>query len=105
MDGRCGKCHHDGSAHDPKGVCRMCCCDRFFDDGGHAFPSVPEHAFDGMSLRDYFASRAPITDTVLKTSQRIAGDRTESQYDRRVFDAIADYAYGYADAMLDRRQR
>jgi hypothetical protein len=63
--------------------------------GGPAFP-IPnvDHAYDGMSLRDYFAARA---------MQGIIG--TQPYPDGIVTVGIAGDAYAIADAMLKTREQ
>lgn len=61
---------------------------------GPAFP-VPslshDEDFNGMSLRDYFAAKA------------MQGFNANSRYDDYTHDAVAEIAYGQADAMLAAR--
>jgi len=76
------------------------------ETGGPAFPSglidpsTPEDAVlpinNGMTLRDYFASRA---------MEGIYASNTEHDHeDAHIFDAVAEAAYKQADAMLKARQ-
>ena len=68
------------------------------DTGGPAFPTHPEGALihDGMTLRDYFASKA---------MEGILASNTEHEHeDAHIFDAIAEASYKQADAMLKARQ-
>ena len=67
------------------------------NDGGPAFPNVPDGAGDkwsdcdkGLSLRDYFAAQA------------MQGflSRSDGQWS---LDSVTENAYRVADAMLDRR--
>lgn len=70
------------------------------DTSGPAFPVFPETggghaaAFQGMTLRDYFAAKAMqgITSTLSGTAPVL-------------YDAIADDAYTIADAMLKAREQ
>ena len=65
------------------------------ETGGPAFPSVFDHD-RGMSLRDYFASKA---------MEGIYASNTEHDHeDAHIFDAVAEAAYKQADAMLKARQ-
>ncbi len=85
------------------------------EDGGPAFPNVPDGAGDkwadwdkGMTLRDYFAAKAMhahlITDTV-------PGEACDALIDaamkagRDPIDQIALNAYEVADAMLRARSK
>ena len=72
------------------------------ETGGPAFPLFPETsaghaaAFQGMTLRDYFAAKA---------MEGIYASNTEhDQEDAHIFDAVAEAAYKQADAMLKARQ-
>lgn len=60
------------------------------DTGGHAFPT-PEDAWDGMTLRDWFAGQA---------LGPLVAQNGETHTDR----AIAGFAYAYADVMLAARR-
>ena len=75
------------------------------DQGGPAFPNVPDGAGDrwanwdtGMSLRDYFAAQAL---QGFIASGRINTDRASSYY----ADSIAGNAYKLADAMIRERNK
>ncbi len=65
-------------------------------DGGPAFPLVPEHSAEGMSLRDFFAAHA--------LSGYLAahggGDTALPS-----FSAAAEDAYAVADHMLAERRK
>jgi hypothetical protein len=71
------------------------------NDGGRAFPTTPEHhgwngnegcpCGPGMTLRDYYAAAA-LTGLLHIGAQPDASPRV-----------LAEYAYKFADAMLDRR--
>lgn len=75
-----------------------------FDDGGPAFPysftDVYGHviAFNGMSLRDYFAGQASIA-LGAGTAHPQSPGITEEDYA-----ACAEQAYEFADAMLEARK-
>lgn len=67
-----------------------------YRDGGPAFPTSPDHALDGMSLRDYFAAQA------------LAGYLAGHAGDDTPFPNSADAAksaFLYADAMLRERRK
>ena len=72
--------------------------------GGPAFPSNNIHHQDGsivlgMTLRDYFASKAMgrmITHDTIQWCQA---------HDQDVFEVIAKESYKYADAMLKEREK
>jgi len=70
------------------------------DTGGPAFPFDGTHAFTGMSLRDYFASKA--MQVILQDQYEdgmYVGDRdNDSEH------LCAKSAYTMADAMLKARQ-
>ena len=83
------------------------------DTGGWAFP-VPNDANcngeEGMTLRDYFATRAPMPDGETVAGQRLY-DKNRNPYNeshkpklRDTYEIIADLAYEYADAMLEARK-
>jgi hypothetical protein len=65
------------------------------DTGGFAFPHVIEHLHEpvtaGMELRDYFAAKA--------MQALISADPM------RIYEYVANDAYGYADAMLKARKQ
>jgi hypothetical protein len=61
------------------------------DDGGPAFPSHPDSAYAGMTLRDWFAGMA--------LQGMIAAHWTE-RYD---YDSYSDCAYSMADSMIAMR--
>jgi hypothetical protein len=67
------------------------------NDGGNAFPGKGRDAFGssmdvpGMSLRDFFAGQA------------LMGMLAAGDIEAEVYEAAADYAYSYADAMLKER--
>ena len=70
-----------------------------FRSGGPAFPTevwdsegVPQHT-EGMTLRDYFAAKA---------LQGFIGTIFEEDMN---FDQVANFVYGYADAMLKAREQ
>jgi hypothetical protein len=69
------------------------------ETGGPAFPYVADADFNygtGMTLRDYFASKA---------MEGILASNTEHEHeDAHIFDAIAEASYKQADAMLKARQ-
>lgn len=78
------------------------------DQGGQAFPTHPilyssadaYHA-QGMSLRDYFASTAPVT---LADAERVTGGRLRLNNDgdrAAVMAILALMRFEYADAMLN----
>ena len=58
------------------------------ETGGPAFP-VPEAAYAGMTLRDYFAAKA-LTGLLMRPESDEHGDPE-----------LATQAYGLADAMLE----
>ena len=67
------------------------------ETGGPAFPYVADADFNygtGMTLRDYFATRA------LQNFR----DQIGSQSDQEWFDLMAEGAYRLADAMLKARK-
>ncbi len=73
------------------------------DDGGPAFPTyTPEtesrcgYYRDGMSLRDYFAARAPSVPQWFAVTR---GNYT------RFIDLPAEWAYAWADAMIAERAK
>ena len=67
--------------------------------GGPAFPCHPgieNPLYDGMTLRDYFASKA---------MEGIFASNTEHEHeDAHIFDAVAEASYKQADAMLKARK-
>jgi hypothetical protein len=67
--------------------------------GGPAFPCHPDienPLYDGMTLRDYFASKA---------MEGIFASNTEHDHeDAVIFDVVAEAAYRMADAMLEARK-
>ena len=65
------------------------------NDGGPAFPGTDAKGFvsDGMSLRDYFAGQA------------LAGQLSNPDLCGGESEYIAKWAYRYADAMLEERQK
>lgn len=75
------------------------------DDGGPAFPT--DHSNEqtyteikgGMSLRDYFASKALIPDEVLGRAIDSAG------HPRGALPLLAGWCYAWADAMLAERKK
>ena len=74
------------------------------DTGGPAYPCTeanytdPKWSFEGMTLRDYFASRAPhYPDDWFLNYCRNRGFQTHQK-------ALADWSYEYADAMLEARK-
>lgn len=77
------------------------------DTGGPAFPlNIPEKWFEGMTLRDYFAAKAlpsvivePTTESVAQKIQEETGE--EVCY----FQVCATISYGFADAMLEAREK
>ena len=67
-----------------------------FDDGGCAFPEI-EYGSSGMTLRDYFASKAiTIPDTGAWNYTLASKDQVASR--------IASFAYMIADAMIAERK-
>lgn len=67
------------------------------DNGGPAFP-VTRHE-TGMTMRDYFAAKAPpYTDAWVQRYCRNVGYMSDAK-------CMADWAYEYADAMLDARSK
>lgn len=86
------------------------------DDGGPAFPaSIPiVHNDDqgkdylhyeeaGMSLRDYFAAHAPISEPVAEAAALITGEQKTKRYGDVYCRLLAEHAYRYADAMIAER--
>jgi hypothetical protein len=76
------------------------------EDGGPAFPiTVPvefQYAYDGMSLRDWFAGQAlPAVIAATSAGQHHLQVEPEQTAER----ALADAAYKLADAMLAARQK
>ena len=75
------------------------------ETGGPAFPHTVEYkgadcggvvSHGGMTLRDYFASKA---------MEGILASNTEHEHeDAHIFDAIAEASYKQADAMLKARK-
>jgi hypothetical protein len=69
------------------------------DTSGPAFPCHPgveNSIYDGMTLRDYFASKA---------MEGIFASNTEHDHeDAVIFDVVAEAAYRMADAMLEARK-
>jgi hypothetical protein len=59
-------------------------------DGGSAFPVPGDYSKHGMTLRDYFAAAA-LQGCVAK-------------YGGADYSTLAIYAYGFADAMLAKRE-
>ncbi len=80
------------------------------NDGGPAYPSVDErHAmkYFGMSLRDHFASNAPITmaDAYAACALSPSDDPISiREYRDALMGALARLRYEYADAMLAARE-
>ena len=86
------------------------------NDGGAAFPSLQKVREDkpdgqlhwiqagGMTLRDYFAGQALagwIATLDIEPSDGFCGDaKIERQHQR----SVADWMYGYADAMIAARE-
>ncbi len=77
------------------------------DNGGPAFPGT-EHTFydgvpqvgadhQGMSLRDWFAGQA--------LAGLIANPNRDATRGKKGVEPIAQYAYEYADAMLEARKK
>ena len=64
--------------------------------GGPAFPFSGDHAFSGMTLRDYFATRA--------MQATVHAWITEKDYPSTDFE-VARNAYAIADAMLAARNQ
>ena len=91
---------------------------RKIEDGGPAFPVAEDHkvAADidwtcGMTLRDYFASKAPLhdlkfesTDAAAKYARMPIPTTTEELVDVAMTCA-AKASYAYADAMLKERAK
>ena len=75
------------------------------DTGGPAFPIFPETggghaaAFHGMTLRDYFAARAP------EPSQHWKVNYARKHGYRGDVELLADWGYEYADALLKARKK
>lgn len=84
------------------------------NDGGPAFPEVPgdRNGYEGksgMTLRDYFAIRAP-EPTAERISMERTSDRNRNPYNdehrpklRSDVEIRCDLAYEYADAMIRAR--
>lgn len=77
-------------------------------DGGPAFPSAglitPDGiAFEGMTLRDYFAAKA--MQAILPQYQDIFDDDTGSEDDPSFPELLARDAYTMADAMMKARDQ
>lgn len=85
--------------------------------GGPAFPVFPETggghaaAFQGMSLRDYFAAKASEEDIAAhiwkgfnELTIRTAGDGTKYEASQAARWAREEAKYRYADAMLKARE-
>ena len=76
------------------------------NDGGPAFPRPFSdivggiyEAQEGMSLRDYFAAKAPIPDEVLSEAIDTTPHLTDAQ------PKLARWCYAWADAMLAEREK
>ena len=82
-------------------------------DGGPAFPACNEAAMNetmGMTLRDYFASKAPEPSEAWISVQR-GIDRNRNPHNephkpapRDDFQLIAEYKFAHADAMIKARE-
>ncbi len=76
-------------------------------DGGPAFPQnwteagSKQFIVHGMSLRDYFASHAPLGHAV----QRILEENKHPESIERIMQTTAGWAYAWADAMLRERAK
>lgn len=74
------------------------------NDGGGAFPWVESHpqmgtrVEPGMTLRDYFAAKVLLA---LLMPPGLDDDCSHEAYKKKV----AKLAYGYADAMIEARER
>jgi len=66
-----------------------------------AFPNVNTHERSGMTLRDYFASKA-IQSILINSNENIKDGTTDSHYSQLCF--LAKEAYDVADAMLKQRE-
>jgi hypothetical protein len=62
------------------------------DDGGPAFPSHPDSAYAGMTLRDWFAGMA------------LQGMSANPCLDNMTMDIVAKNAWSQADDMLEARE-
>lgn len=80
-------------------------------DGGPAFPRSDggvSVTHDGMSLRDYFAAHAPMTDNILQSANDVAMEtapQTGERYGEAFCRLLTEHAYRYADAMLRAREK
>lgn len=75
---------------------------------GPAFPATEEHGLNsgmpGMTLRDYFAAKAmPLAMARIRENLNKEGPKNWS-WDDEDWDALANYAYAMADAMLEARK-
>ena len=89
------------------------------DDGGPAFPSqiTAEDrngtpivtVFKGMTLRDYFASKAPglpsqLAEWALEAADVTNPDKSDREKSKVILNIVAEWNYMYADAMLAARK-
>jgi len=73
------------------------------NDRDSAFPfNNPDHYADGMTLRDYFASKIEVKDLVLRVLQINKKFTPDIQ---EIIDLTASLKYSIADAMLKERER
>lgn len=82
------------------------------DTGGSAFPisTIDGYTQDGMTLRDYFAIRAPECPASYISTQQGIDHQKNPHNDsykpklRSTLEIIACWNYEYADAMLEARE-
>jgi hypothetical protein len=81
------------------------------EDGGPAFPMYtgnPENWVSGLSLRDYFAVRAPIDPGVVRNDFNRLVSKMEWDNvltEDMLFEEVARLSYAYADAMIKERSK
>lgn len=80
-------------------------------DGGQAFPCAPggtgeefEPGAEGMTLRDYFAGQA-LNGFFSSPAWMKGADAAALKSDAKLADALAEFAYQYADAMIAEREK
>jgi exopolyphosphatase/pppGpp-phosphohydrolase len=58
----------------------------------------------GMTLRDYFAAHAPVSDALVQAASEIVNDRLADRAGDEWCRLIAAHCYRFADAMLAARE-
>lgn len=82
---------------------------RLLIQGGAAFPSEDDNSYwHGMTLREYFAARSPVTifDAMIALGMSASSVGMLDEADRKaVFSTLAKMSLEYADAMLAERAK